>query len=216
MTPIGTGGDMRTQDGGRSRWIAATAAAVGVTLAGCGSTAEQVAPPSTAPPPAAAAPAMGPPSARAVAWTDSVCGALVPVVENLVDPPGFDITAPAATRDAFSAYLAQAQAAAGQALEDVTDAGAAPVDGGAEVAEEVRSDVIELRDDLADARSQVEQADPDDPAAIGRAVVAAGNIVGAITNSAQALAAIDGDPRLDAAYAQADSCERLRAIGPTR
>jgi hypothetical protein len=192
---------------GSRRQLAVLGAAAGLVLTGCGS----------APPAAPAAPPTGtvavePATAEAVQWTDSVCGALVPVVESLGNPPEFDVTTPAANRDAFAAYLAQAQAAADRALEAVTQAGAAPVNGGAEIAEEVRSDITELRDDLADARSHIEQADANDPVAIGRAVVAAGNVVGAAANSAQALSAIDGDPRLDAAYAEAESCERLRNI----
>jgi hypothetical protein len=43
-------------------------------------------------------------------------------------------------------------------------------------------------------------------------VVAAGNVVGAIGNNAQALSALDGNPRLDAAFEQAASCQRLRAL----
>jgi hypothetical protein len=48
--------------------------------------------------------------------------------------------------------------------------------------------------------------------AIGQAVVAAGNVVGATGNNAQALSALDGNPRLDAAFEQAQSCQRLRTI----
>jgi hypothetical protein len=182
-------------------------AVVGLAVAGCGQ--------ETAPTPAPTTPQAGDATAvsqQTVQWTDSVCSALVPVTESLASPPGFDLTAPAATRDAYLAYLTQAQTATDQALESITAAGAAPVDGGEQVTEEVRSDVTELRDDLADARTQLEQADADNPAAIGRSVVAAGNIVGAVGNSAQALSALDGNPRLDAAFEQAESCQRLRAV----
>jgi hypothetical protein len=180
---------------------------VGLALAGCGQETALTTTPATAP---AAEPTAV--SEQAVQWTDSVCGALVPVTESLASPPGFDLTAPAASRDAYLAYLAQAQAATDQALENIAAAGPAPVDGGEQVTEEVRSDVTELRDDLADARTQLEQADADNPAAIGASVVAAGNIVGAVANSAQALSALDGNPRLDAAFEQAQSCQRLRAV----
>lgn len=182
-------------------------ATVGLALAGCGQEAAPTTAPTTAP---AAEPTAV--SEQTVQWTDSVCGALVPVTESLASPPGFDLTAPAATRDAYLAYLTQAQTATDQALENLAAAGPAPVDDGEQVTEEVRSDVTELRDDLADARTQLEQADADNPAAIGASVVAAGNIVGAVANSAQALSALDGNPRLDAAFEQAESCQRLRAV----
>jgi hypothetical protein len=175
--------------------------------AGCGQDAAPTTTPAT--PPAADLTAI---SEQTVQWTDSVCGALVPVAESLASPPGFDLTAPAATRDAYLAYLTQAQAATDQALDGIAAAGPAPVDDGEQVAEEVRSDVTELRDDLADARTQLEQAIADNPAAIGSAAVAAGNIVGAVANNAQALSALDGNPRLDAAFEQAQSCQQLRAV----
>src|SRR5919206_449561 len=41
---------------------------------------------------------------------------------------------------------------------------------------------------------------------------AAANVVGAVANSAQTLAALNANPQLDAAFTQAQSCQRLRAI----
>ena len=186
---------------------AAVAAIAGLALAGCAGDPA----PSTAPAvPMTAAPAA--PSAETIQWTDSVCGALVPVAEGLADPPEFDITAPDAARTAYLSYLAQAQAAADRALESVAAAGAPPVDNGGEIAAEVKEDITELRDDLADARTQLEQTRGDDPAAIGRSVVAAGNLIGALGNHAQTLSALDGEPRLDAAFSQAAACEQLRDV----
>jgi hypothetical protein len=184
---------------------AALIAGAALALTGCATGTTPAAPPATAP-------AVEIPTEQTVAWTDSVCGALVPVAENLADPPEFDLTAPAATRDAFVAYLTQAQAATDRALEGVAAAGSAPVDGGDQVAEDVRADLTELRDDLGDARTQLEQADASDAAAVGRSAVAAGNVVGALGNQAQTLSALDGSPRLDAAFEQAASCEQLRAV----
>ena len=48
--------------------------------------------------------------------------------------------------------------------------------------------------------------------AIGSSVVAAGNIVGAVANSAHALSALDGNPRIDVAFDQAQSCQQLRTV----
>ena len=38
--------------------------------------------------------------------------------------------------------------------------------------------------------------------------------VGAVGNNAQALSALDGNPRPDAAFEEAESCQRLRSIRP--
>jgi hypothetical protein len=187
--------------------LAGTAAAVALTLAGCGTETTPATPAAPSGPATAVEPA-----AQTVAWTDSVCGALVPVAESLVNPPGFDVTAPAATREAYLAYLANAESATDTAAQQVAAAGPAPVDGGEQVTEDVRAQLTDLSDDLADARNQIEQADPNDATAVGRFAVAAGNVVGAVGNTAQALQALDGDPRLDAAFEQAASCQQLRSI----
>ena len=189
--------------GGR---LALLAAAIGLTTAACA----LVKPPdvdtgSAAPSAPAAPPAV-------LTWTDTVCGALVPVVRDLGEPPQFDVGTPAATRDAFAAYLERAQAATDRALETVTTAGAAPVDGGEQVAFGVRRDVTALRDELADARRQVEQVEVGDPEAVVRAVVAVGNAVHAVGSGAQALRTLDTDPRLHGAFTQAESCVRLRDL----
>lgn len=110
-------------------------------------------------------------SQEAVQWADTVCGALVPVVDRLKAPPGFDLTAPAATRDAYSSYLGAALAATDGAQQTITAAGPAPVDGGDQVAQKVRDQVTELRNDLSDAKDQVDRADPNDANALGRAAV---------------------------------------------
>ncbi len=114
-----------------------------------------------------------------------------------------------ATRDAYLTYLAQEQAATDRALDGIATAGPAPVDNGEQVTEEVRSESPSCArprrcrpGSRGDART----------AAIGSSVVAAGNIVGAVANSAQALSALDGNPRIDVAFDQAQSCQQLRTV----
>ncbi|MHA6793789.1 hypothetical protein ACVGVM_09775 [Pseudonocardia bannensis] len=180
--------------------------ATGLALAGC---ASDPAPTVTDPGPATTAPAEG----ASVEWTGTVCSALVPVVEALRTPPAPDLADPAATKQAYSSYLAQALQEAERAVQDVTAAGPAPVEGGEQIAREVREQVTQLRDDLAEARAQVDQADPGDPAALGRAVTALGNTLASLGNSAQALTAVADNPRLEPAFRQAPSCQQLREIG---
>ncbi len=150
------------------------------------------------------------PPENAIAWTDSTCGALAPVVETLRNLPSVDLNDPAATRQAYLDRLGEAQQRAEQALQALETAGPPPVQGGEEVAQDVRDQVTELRDNLADARAGVEAADPGDVVAVGEAIAATGNMVDAAINIAQAIAAISGDPELRPAFEQAQSCEPLR------
>jgi hypothetical protein len=207
--------------GRRPTVVAALVATATLALAGCAG--DEAAGPAPAPP-AAPAPvpepvppqpgAADPPADEAtIAWTGTVCGAVAPVVETLRTPPPVDFTNAAATREAYLAYIDATLQDAEQAVRQVQDAGAPPVDGGDELAQEVRSQVEDLTEDLTEARVQLERADPNDVGAIGHAVATVGNLMGSLGNSVQAIGEIRTDPRLDAAFDQAPQCRQLIAIG---
>lgn len=191
---------LTTRDWRRS--LAVLAAGAGLALAGCGSGGDPGVLPDPATPVA--------PQEQTVQWTDSVCNALAPVVGKIRSLPTFDLSTPQATQQAYSSYLAEAKTEAERALQAVSSAGFPPVEGGEQIAKEVRDDIAQLRDDLGEAKAQLDQADPNNPAAIGRAALAAGNVLGALANQTQALGTLDGNPQLDAAFEQARSCEQLR------
>lgn len=94
---------------GRRRPLAVLAAAAGLALAGCASDRDPAGLTNPAPP--------VPQQQQTVQWTDSVCSALAPVVTRIGSPPEFDLSAPGPTQQAYSAYLAEAQAEATRALE---------------------------------------------------------------------------------------------------
>lgn len=98
-------------------------------------------------------------------------------------------------------------------MQEVDRAGPAPVEGGNELAQDVRDQLTDLREDVADARAHVERTDPNDAATVGQAVAAGGNVVTSLGNSAQAISAISGDDRVRPAFEQAESCERFRTMG---
>jgi hypothetical protein len=148
-----------------------------------------------------------------MAWTGHVCEALLPVVGTLRTPPSIDVTDPAAAQRAYSSYLQQAMDQAQQAQQQVDQLDAPPVDGGAQLADQVRDQVGDLREDVRQAQQQVADADPANPLSVGQAVAAAGNVLGALGNNAQAVGAIADQPELRAALEQAPACDQLRAAG---
>jgi hypothetical protein len=205
--------------GRRPTVVAALAATAVLAFAGCA--ADEVPAPA---PPAAPAPAPAPappqpdtadpPAGEAtVAWTGTVCSAVAPVVETLRTPPAVDFTDAAATREAYLAYIDATLQDAEQAVQQVQGAGAPPVEGGDELAQEVRSQVEDLTEDLTQARVQLERADPNDVGAIGHAVATVGNLMGSLGNSVQAIGEIRTDRRLDASFDQAPECQQLTVIG---
>ena len=167
-------------------------------LAGCGG-GTPPAPPTPAPTPQE--------------WTEAVCAALVPVVARVTDAPGFDLSAPEATRQAYLTYLDDGLAATDRARSDLAAAGPAPVPGGDVIAEQVRGHVADLRADLAEARDQVQRTDTGSAVAFGRALVGVTRVVGALLNGAEVAGTVNRDPTLEAAYAASPSCAQLQRSG---
>jgi hypothetical protein len=183
---------------------------VAALVSGCGGVAP--APPTpTAPPPTPT----GTPEERALAWTESVCAAVVPVVARLAAAPAVRFDAPEATRQEYLTYLADGIATTDRARAALAAAGPAPVTDGDALAEQVRGNVADLRADLVDARAQVERTDPGSAAALARVLVGGSNLVGALLEGAQVAGTINRDPALREAYGRAPSCARLRGSGAT-
>ena len=119
----------------------------------------------------APAPAPAPPAAtpnpEALAWTGSVCSAIGPVVATLKAPPAIDQNALPDTRQAYLNHLDDAVGRTDTALRELATAGPPPIENGPQLADQVRTQVNELRADLTQARADVAGADP---AALGPAI----------------------------------------------
>jgi hypothetical protein len=187
------------------RWRTLPAVLVAALLAGCGGGGSA---PPTAP---SAAPIPAP--ATPQSWTESVCGALVPVVAQLTAAPRLDINAAEATRQAYLTYLDAGVAETDRARAALEAAGPAPVPGGDVIAEQVRGNVADMRADLGAARDQVAQTDTQSTVAIGRTIVGVTRVVGALLSSAKVAAIINRDPALEAAYEASPSCAQLQRSG---
>src|SRR5689334_4504168 len=109
--------------GGRRRAAVLLAVVAVVAVAGCGA-GGPAAPAAPAAPVAPPSPSRTP-QELVVDWTGTVCGALVPVLGHLTAPPRFDVNAPAATRQAYSAYLDAAIAETDRARAIIIAAGPA-------------------------------------------------------------------------------------------
>jgi hypothetical protein len=187
---------------GFRRGVAAVVAAAALTTTACANGGE---PDATQPDPAT-------PTEETVAWADSACSALVPVVESVQAPPPVELSDPAATRQAYLDYFDAASRQAEQALQAVTEAGPPPMPGGEELVRNLRDQLGDLQDDLGDARAWLEATDPSDIPGVGEAIVAAGNVIGSLGNTAHAVAAISADPQLRPAFEQAQSCDELQLV----
>jgi hypothetical protein len=200
----------------RRRSLAVLAAAAGLAVAGCAD--------STVPAPAPLLPETAstqPAEAQTatVDWARSMCQALDPAFEQLGAPPQPDLSNVAATRQAYIEYLGSARTAAQQAIDQLTAVGPPPVDNGLQVLESMRTQLVQLREDLDEAMAQLNRADPNDVGGAGLALGAAGNVLAALGNRAQVLANLVIDPQLRAAVNKTPECQNVigdATIGTTQ
>jgi hypothetical protein len=190
----------------RRRPLAVLLAAAGLAVAGCAD--------STVPAPAPLLPETAstqPAEAQTVTvdWARSMCQALDPAFEQLGAPPQPDLSNVAATRQAYIEYLGSARTAAQQAIDRLTAVGPPPVDNGPQVLESMRTQLVQLREDLDEAMAQLNRADPNDVGGAGLALGAAGNVLAALGNRAQVLANLVIDPQLRAAINQTPECQNV-------
>ncbi len=191
---------------------AAALAAAGLGLVCCSGSPSPDAAPAT-PPAAAGSVAAGPTPAPTAAaqWTSTVCRALDPVVGTLTAPPRPDLNNLAAARQSYLSYLGTAEQQADAARQQVTSAGAPPVKDGEQISATVREQLTQLRTDIDQARSQIQQTDPNDTGSITQALTAAGNVGGSLANSEKVLATLRQNSELGRALDQEPSCATLRS-----
>jgi hypothetical protein len=191
---------------------AATALATGLALVACGTGAAPPTPPAPPSPAAPSAPA-GTPSPAALEWAGTTCSQLQPIVDRLAAPPTPDLADVTGTRQAYLSYLDTARQLADQALQQLDAAGPPPVTNGDRIASQVRDQLTQMRTDITQAHSRLQQADPGNVISLGPAIAAATDVVGSLGNSTQALTTIRDDPELGPAFAQAPACASLRTVG---
>ena len=183
--------------------------AAGLAVAGCANNAE--APSAPSPPVVSSAPQADPQSAT-LEWSRSMCQSLDPAFDQLGAPPQLDLGNLAATRQAYIDYLTNARNATQQADEQLSSVGAPPVDNGAEVLNNMRNQLTQVREDLDRALTQLNQTDPNDAAAIGLALGSAGNVLGAFGNRAQVLTDLAIEPQLRSAINQTPECQDVIGV----
>ncbi|PZS38196.1 MAG: hypothetical protein DLM62_15095 [Pseudonocardiales bacterium] len=193
-----------TQGKALRRPLAVVVIAAGLTLAGCANNPTNApGASSTAPsaPVQSSTPAVQP-QAATVNWATSVCQALGPALGQLGSPPQPDLNNVAATRQAYISYFTNARNVTQEAIGRLPSIGAPPVQNGPQILGQVNNQLSQLRDNLNEALTQLNQANPNDSAAMAQAFSAASHVVG-LRN------ALTADPQLRAAIDQTPQCQNL-------
>lgn len=196
--------------------LAATVVATGLGLGACAAdpaSSTATSPPSSAPSAATTPAVTATASPAALQWTGTVCRALGPVVGTLTSPPNTDINNLSATRQNYISYLDTAARQADTARREISAAGAPPVVGGEQIGSTVNDQVTQLRTNVGQALTQIQQTDPNDATSVTQALKAAGNVGGSLVDSTQVMSTLRRNPQLAQAIDQEPSCASLRSTG---
>jgi hypothetical protein len=200
----------RTRGAVLRRPLAVVVVAAGFALAGCANNPTNApGASSTAPsPPVMSSTPPAQPQAAAVTWATSMCQALRPALGQLGSPPQPDLNNMAATRQAYITYLGNARNATQQATDRLSSLGPPPVANGPQILGQITTQLNQLRDSLNDALTQLNQANPNDSAAMAQAFAAVSHVAGLFNT-------LTADPQLRAAIDQAPECQNLSSVNGT-
>lgn len=143
-----------------------------------------------------------------VAWADSVCTSLQDDIEAITTQPEIDQSNPQAAKDSLVEFLGKIETSLDGMASAVQDAGAPPVDNGEAAVDQFVDQVGTAKEAVTGAKTKVEGASVEDPAAFQTAVMSA-------VEDLQKLSDLDptGDfsenPELDKAFKEAAACKEI-------
>ncbi|WP_214367442.1 hypothetical protein [Pseudonocardia sp. H11422] len=193
----------------RTTRLAVVAAMLSTLLFGAGCTSVVAGSPAADPAPA---PTEGPGS-DPVAWADRVCGSLLTFTRPALNEPDFNATSDLpGIKKVLSDYLGTIVTGIQQSRTELGAVGRSPVTGGDEATTRMDGVLRQLELDISAAKSKVDAADPNDPAAFQAALTDAETTLNEIT-APDALADLGALPRLDKAAERSANCQQLTALG---
>jgi hypothetical protein len=145
----------------------------------------------------------------ATAWADKVCTGLKDDIAALTTTPKIDQSNPQAAKDGLVAYLSKLGTSLDGMASAVSDAGTPPVDGGEEAVNKFLDQISAAKDSVTSAKSKIEAAPVNDPAAFQAAAAGATQDLQALSNMGDPTASFSESKELDAAYNKAKSCQEL-------
>jgi hypothetical protein len=143
-----------------------------------------------------------------VAWVDQICGSLLPYVKAAVSPPKPTEAPDAATlvRD-IDNWLSASEEGAASAISGMAAAGPAPIAGGDEIVDRLKSTLATMQASFRDARTRIERVDIKNRQELQREVPAAVDSVKRLANSP--MADLQRSPELAQAGKEAAGCQQV-------
>jgi hypothetical protein len=185
-------------------------AAATVALTGCSATI------TGAPAPTGGSSALAPNAPMTtdpVAWTDQVCGSLLPFVEASTTEPQFDQSNPSAAVKALSDYLGKAVSTIDQALTGLDAAGPAPVADGDAIVAKLKTTLTTVRGSFDKAKTAIDKVDPNNITELATALPEALAPLQDLSQLQDPTTDLKTNPELEAAAAKAPNCQKINKAG---
>ncbi len=148
-----------------------------------------------------------------VAWTNNVCGSLLPFVKAASTEPQFDQSDPAAAVKALSAYLGGAVGSIDQGLTGLDAAGPAPVADGDAIVTKLKQTLTTVRTSFSQAKTAIDKVDPNNVAEIATALPEALAPLQSLSSLQDPTTDLKSNPALEAAANKAPNCQEINKLG---
>lgn len=148
-----------------------------------------------------------------VAWTDKVCGSLLPLQESLSTKPQLNQNDPAAAVKALSDFLGKSEASVDQALSGLDAAGPAPVANGDAAVTKIKSALTTIRTSFDRAKVALDKIDPNNVSELITALPQAVAPLQELSKLQDPTTDLESSPELEAAAAKAPKCQALKKSG---
>jgi hypothetical protein len=148
-------------------------------------------------------------SGSAVDWAEKVCRSVEGDVGKLQQTPDIDPSNPQQAKESLVAYLGNLETALGNMVQGIRDAGDPPVTDGKAAVDKLTNTLDGAKTSVASAKSNLEQAPVDDPAAFQAAFTKVGEDMQALSNLDDPTKELESNQQLKDAFDQAPTCKRL-------
>jgi hypothetical protein len=150
------------------------------------------------------------PTTDPVAWTDKVCGSLLPLQDSLSTKPEFNENDPAAAVKALSDFLGKSEASIDQALSGLDAAGPSPVANGDAAVTKIKSALTTIRTSFDQAKVALDKIDPNNVSELVTALPQAVAPLQELSKLQDPTTDLQSSPELEAAAAKAPNCQALK------
>ncbi|RLK59876.1 hypothetical protein [Actinokineospora cianjurensis] len=187
----------------------AAAAALTISLAGCGGSDKATGGSSSGAAATTTTASSAASGGDATAWAEKVCASVAPQVTALSTQPEIDQSNPVKAQASLVEYLDKFSGALDKMISSFGDAGDPPVADGKALVAKATSALEEAKTAVDTAKTNLAAASPSDPAAFQAAFLKVGEDLQALQKLEDPTKGLRGSAELDKAFKAAPSCKAL-------